>query len=178
MTLKDYVTVFKEDLIGLLPAKIKSLSEEKSALEKELDEFRTQTKREVLHKKVKDPDVVYAFANMIKCKEEKRLAEVIVELENVLQVKDLLYKIENNIQELDLHSAKQYPVEDLHGKMKRRGSVFVGDCPFHKETRPSFTVYPKTNSYYCFSCHKGGDSIDFVMRTESLGFLDAVRRLT
>ena len=42
--------------------------------------------------------------------------------------------------------------------LKQRGSLMVGICPFHSEKTPSFTIYPE-NNFYCFGCHKGGDSI-------------------
>ena len=43
--------------------------------------------------------------------------------------------------------------------LQRQGSRFVCNCPFHPESRPSFTVYTETNSFYCFSCQAGGDPL-------------------
>ncbi|MBO4860179.1 MAG: DNA primase, partial [Clostridia bacterium] len=40
--------------------------------------------------------------------------------------------------------------------LKRAGSNYVGLCPFHSEKTPSFTVFPATQSYYCFGCGAGG----------------------
>ena len=72
------------------------------------------------------------------------------------------------------------PIEDVasaYVRTKRRGRTLVGLCPFHGEKTPSFTVYPETNSFYCFGCSAGGDVITFVKRIENLSYIDAVRYL-
>ena len=61
--------------------------------------------------------------------------------------------------------------------LKRRGSTYVGLCPFHNEKTPSFTVYPETQSFYCFGCGAGGDAIGFMKRIENLDYIDAVKSL-
>ncbi|MBP5231644.1 MAG: DNA primase, partial [Clostridia bacterium] len=61
--------------------------------------------------------------------------------------------------------------------LKRAGSNLVGNCPFHSDKTPSFTVFPGTQSYYCFGCHAGGDVITFVEAFEGLEYADAVERL-
>lgn len=61
--------------------------------------------------------------------------------------------------------------------LKRRGRTLVGLCPFHNEKTPSFTVYPDTQSFYCFGCSAGGEVISFIKRIENLSFTDAVRFL-
>ncbi|MBE6626200.1 MAG: DNA primase [Ruminococcaceae bacterium] len=61
--------------------------------------------------------------------------------------------------------------------LKRAGSNLKGLCPFHSEKTPSFTVYPGTQSFYCFGCGAGGDVINFVMRTENLDYVAAVETL-
>ena len=61
--------------------------------------------------------------------------------------------------------------------LKRAGSNFNGSCPFHSERTPSFTVFPSTQSFYCFGCGAGGDAITFVMRMENLDYVSAVRAL-
>ena len=58
---------------------------------------------------------------------------------------------------------EQYTVEvlaEIHTKLGRvSGNKRSGVCPLHKDTDPSFTVYLDTNSFYCFGCHRGGDTI-------------------
>ena len=61
--------------------------------------------------------------------------------------------------------------------LKRAGSNFGGLCPFHSERSPSFTVFPATQSFYCFGCGSGGDAITFVMRSENLDYPAAVEFL-
>lgn len=71
-------------------------------------------------------------------------------------------------------------IEDLIGsyvELKRRGRLSKGLCPFHSEKTPSFTVYPDTQSYYCFGCGKGGDVITFIREIENLDYVEAVKFL-
>jgi len=61
--------------------------------------------------------------------------------------------------------------------LKRAGSNLKGLCPFHSEKTPSFTVYPGTQSFYCFGCGAGGDVINFIMRTENVDYVSAIEIL-
>lgn len=61
--------------------------------------------------------------------------------------------------------------------LKRAGRISKGLCPFHGEKTASFTVYPDTQSYYCFGCGNGGDVITFIKYIENLDYIDAVRFL-
>ncbi len=71
-------------------------------------------------------------------------------------------------------------IEEIVGgyvNLKRTGSTYKGLCPFHGEKTPSFTVYPSTNSYYCFGCGSGGDVITFIRNAENLDYTEAVKLL-
>lgn len=61
--------------------------------------------------------------------------------------------------------------------LKRAGSQFRANCPFHNEKTPSFYVNPARQSFHCFGCGKGGDAISFVRDYENLPFTEAVRKL-
>lgn len=61
--------------------------------------------------------------------------------------------------------------------LKRAGSMYKGLCPFHSEKSPSFTVYPATNSFFCFGCGIGGDPITFCKEIEHLDYPDAIEFL-
>ena len=72
------------------------------------------------------------------------------------------------------------PIEDVVGQyvsLRRSGSNLFGLCPFHGEKTASFSVAPDKGMYYCFGCHKGGGSINFMMELEGLSYPDAVRAL-
>lgn len=58
-----------------------------------------------------------------------------------------------------------------------KGGRYWGLCPFHGEKTASFSVNPQRQMYYCFGCHAGGSSINFVMEMEHLEFRDAVKLL-
>ena len=62
-------------------------------------------------------------------------------------------------------------------RLKKRGSNFVGLCPFHSEKTPSFNVNPARAIYKCFGCGEGGDVFNFVSEVEGLSFPEAVRLL-
>lgn len=58
--------------------------------------------------------------------------------------------------------------------LQKQGDIYVGYCILHNDTgRPNFTVYPTTDSFYCFSCHKGGDAIFFVSLIEGITYNEA-----
>ena len=61
--------------------------------------------------------------------------------------------------------------------LKKRGSNYVGLCPFHNEKTPSFTVQRSSQLYYCFGCGKGGNVFTFLMEYENMTYPEAIRYL-
>jgi DNA primase len=59
--------------------------------------------------------------------------------------------------------------------LKKAGNNWVAPCPFHKETKPSFSVSPAKEMFFCFGCHKGGTVFTFVMEIERVDFPEAIR---
>lgn len=59
----------------------------------------------------------------------------------------------------------------------RRGSNYMGLCPFHNERTPSFSVSKQRNFCYCFSCKKGGSPVNFIMEKEGLSYHEALLHL-
>ena len=65
----------------------------------------------------------------------------------------------------------------MYVNLKRAGSNYNGLCPYHNEKTPSFTVFPGTQSFYCFGCGAGGDVITFTMKSENLDYVGSVEFL-
>ncbi|MBP7508762.1 MAG: DNA primase, partial [Prolixibacteraceae bacterium] len=61
--------------------------------------------------------------------------------------------------------------------LKKRGVNYLGNCPFHNEKTPSFTVSPGKQIYKCFGCGKGGSSVNFIMEHEHLSYFEALKYL-
>jgi len=61
--------------------------------------------------------------------------------------------------------------------LKKAGSSYKGNCPFHNEKTPSFHVHPDKGFFHCFGCGAGGDVFKFVELHEKVAFPDAVRML-
>ena len=69
-------------------------------------------------------------------------------------------------------------IEEIVGDfvtLKRRGANMLGNCPFHDEKTPSFTVSPSKNIYKCFGCGKGGHAVNFVMEIDQLSYPEALK---
>lgn len=62
-------------------------------------------------------------------------------------------------------------------KLDRKGRVFWGLCPFHKEKSPSFKVENDRRTFHCFGCGAGGDAFKWLRETEGLSFPEAVQQL-
>lgn len=83
----------------------------------------------------------------------------------------------------------QYFIDDLRDRadlvriiepyapLKKKGSNWMGNCPFHQEKTPSFSVNPAKGFYKCFGCGKGGNAYTFLMEMEGLNFPEAIKRL-
>jgi len=78
---------------------------------------------------------------------------------------------------------QQLPLLDYlrarHWRARRAGhqQEFVGLCPFHRETKPSFYVNARKNLFYCHGCGRGGDLIRWIQLTLGLSFRESVEHL-
>jgi DNA primase len=71
-------------------------------------------------------------------------------------------------------------IEELVGQyvqLTKKGRNLLGLCPFHSETKPSFTVSPEKGIFYCFGCGAGGNVISFMMQHQRLSFPEAAQEL-
>jgi DNA primase len=72
------------------------------------------------------------------------------------------------------------PIEEVVGqyvKLTQKGRTLLGLCPFHAETKPSFTVAPDKGIFHCFGCGAGGNVFSFLMQHQRLTFPEAVEEL-
>jgi DNA primase len=75
------------------------------------------------------------------------------------------------------HIASLETVIGRYVDLKNSGSALVGTCPFHQDQIPSLTVYPETQTFYCFGCGGHGDVISFLREIEGLRFFEALDML-
>ena len=61
--------------------------------------------------------------------------------------------------------------------LKKRGINYIGLCPFHNDSHPSFSVSPTRGICHCFTCGKGGNAVNFLMELEQMSYPDALRWL-
>jgi len=83
---------------------------------------------------------------------------------------------QNTIQEI----LSRLDIIDIIGgfvKLKKRGTNYLGLCPFHNEKTPSFTVSPTKEIYKCFGCGRSGNTISFIMEHEKYSYVDALKWL-
>lgn len=64
-------------------------------------------------------------------------------------------------------------VENAGVDLKPSGSRYIGLCPFHADTSPSFFVFPDGH-FKCFSCGEYGDAVDFIRKFHRCGFKEAL----
>lgn len=94
------------------------------------------------------------------------------------QVKQWVQVQDDGLSEDMLEKAREFPIEQLYkGDLISHGTRLTGLCPFHGEKTGSFMIYTDNNTYYCFGCHDGGDSIDFYRKINEVSFAEAVRAL-
>jgi DNA primase len=74
-------------------------------------------------------------------------------------------------------AADMVEVVSGHTELRRRGTRWLGLCPFHDERTPSFSVEPAEKLYHCFGCQAGGNIFTFLEEKEGLDFRDAVEQL-
>ena len=75
---------------------------------------------------------------------------------------------------------EQSDIVDIIGEvvnLKRRGSNYLGLCPFHNEKTPSFTVSDVKGIYKCFGCGESGNAVSFMMKYHNMTYIDAMKEL-
>lgn len=91
---------------------------------------------------------------------------------------DLLWALKNLKRDrLDVERAREFPIETLIAKYGFKVRMNKMKCPFHDDPNASLHVY-KNNTWWCFGCQQGSSVIDFVMKMQKCGFVEAVKYLT
>ena len=71
-------------------------------------------------------------------------------------------------------------IVDIIGRyvpLKPKGQNWWGNCPFHNEKTPSFSVSEERGIFKCFGCGEGGDAISFLMKKNNMEYMDAIKEL-
>ena len=85
--------------------------------------------------------------------------------------------MDNSVKDRVLESVDIVDVIGERVALKRRGTGFVGLCPFHDDHDPSLTVTPRKRLFKCWSCGAGGDVIKFVQMIDHVEFREALAKL-
>src|SRR3712207_6593563 len=85
--------------------------------------------------------------------------------------------IDEQTKQLIIDTARIEAVVSDFVQLHRKGSGFVGVCPFHKGRTLSFIVTPSKNICKCFACGGGGTPISFIMKMQNFSFIEALRYL-
>jgi len=83
---------------------------------------------------------------------------------------------ESKIEEIR-SAANIVDVVSSYVQLRKRGSNFLGLCPFHHEKTPSFTVSENKQIYHCFGCHAGGNVFKFLMEYKKISYVESVQEL-
>lgn len=83
---------------------------------------------------------------------------------------------QESVQEV-LNRADIIEIIGLSVRLKKRGTNYIANCPFHNEKTPSFSVSATKGIYKCFGCGRGGNVVTFVQEHEKLTFVEAIRWL-
>jgi DNA primase len=83
---------------------------------------------------------------------------------------------QESVQEV-LNRADIIEIIGLAVRLKKRGTNYIANCPFHNEKTPSFSVSASKGIYKCFGCGRGGNVVTFVQEHEKLSFVEAIRWL-
>jgi len=62
-------------------------------------------------------------------------------------------------------------------RLKQNGNNWVGLCPFHSDSKPSFSVSPSKGLYYCFGCQAGGNALTYMKEARGFSFVEAVQEM-
>jgi len=177
ITDKELLAIFKDVLKEIIPEKLFELEEEKQGL---INIIKDEIKN--IRKNIKAKDQWF-YKLFLKHSLISDLLLIEKEISYFLHLKYLSGyhgKNKENWQE-KVDRALEYPIEELvcrDTNLRRSGANLIGLCPLHEEKTPSFYIYLKNNSFYCFGCSAGGNVINYVMKKQNINFKEAVEYLS
>lgn len=87
-------------------------------------------------------------------------------------------KYNGRIMQANIEQARSVPIESLlPSKVQQGGNRISTRCVLHNDKSPSLVIYRGSNSFYCFGCNQGGDSIALIRLLHKLTFVEAVNYL-
>lgn len=171
----EAIEIFGVAAKAVLQEKLRDLSETEEKFQDLLEAKIAAAKRSFIYP---DEFTNWFLTRIVSLRTANRLVKIKKEKRNIDRALLLLTKEPNKDWERKVETARQVPIEAFYrGKLRKVDRRLTGLCPFHQDTHPSFSIYTKDNSWYCFGCQRGGDAIDFIMQLEGLDFKSAVRRL-
>ena len=170
-TMKDLLEIFPE-MLSAIPDKVKELKDSIREEEIIIDKLRKIVEESDLNSFDR-----YFYNTYIKVFHKSKVDKLNKE---VVKFERMNYSYDrtpsNGVSEDDVERAKQEPIENfLLDRLQRFGGKHRCHCPLHTENTPSFYVYKKNNSFYCFGCKKGGDVITLIRYLNDCSFIDAVK---
>jgi len=172
LTNAQIIEAFPEECRTLIPKEIRHLN----SLQREYEKHKRSIRN--YHLSYADENLAFQFLDAQfptdKLRYLEKLKQLYAEVQNPNQSPKKQCVSDDQINSARAHlMTTVYPFE----RLRRAGSRHYALCPFHNEKTGSFVIY-QDNSWHCFGCHANGqNAIDFIMRLESLPFVQAVERL-
>ncbi|MCP6718961.1 MAG: CHC2 zinc finger domain-containing protein [Patescibacteria group bacterium] len=179
---EEYPRTDKELLAVFQPTK-QTLNEKVSEWQRKRDEAVSIIKKKLLiiRGKAQTELSKWFWREWVKVNEGEKLLEID---RNIGRLRRLLFtrqghtpKESRGVTQEQIDYALTVPIENFNIRLKKSGSKLVGLCPLHNEKTPSFFVYLKNNSFYCYGCGVGGNVINLIKLLHELNFIETVKLL-
>ncbi len=185
---QDFIKAFKDDpyVIEILEREIKKSNKYKDYCKKEITSITKRiTESTYPVAKSKDEYTFYVYLGYLL---NKNAFDAYDEINRNLirQQRDLLLLKSGNYKSQETYHIRIETVnskdilivcDNLGIQYKQSGNRYVALCPIHNDKHPSFTIYPDSNSFYCFGCNVGGNNINLVEQVNGCDFKEAMQFL-
>lgn len=196
--LSDYVKALETDwrennrrkseaeLLKIYPAVIDIIPEKLRELKNDREEVVLNIKSKLveIEKTVKEDFSKWFCREFIKYIDGVRLVSIDSQISRFKRLKFLSthteIKTKGRITEEQIQEALVHPIENIVSqitKLRRSGRDFIALCLLHTEKTPSFHIFTKTNTFWCFGCNKGGNSINLARLLYGYSFTESVHFL-